>query len=212
MARRRTRPEKSIWSTPSTALDALKIMKPYTFVKHREYGQEADIFQNPVTGKGWHDERSQRDHYWKPALVRCGIKPRRAYCTRHTFCTVALMAGVVPAYIAQQAGHDLKMLEAYAKWLPGDDGGRERDSLRAAMRANSSPILPQPLEPRNEIAGKSLISQDLPASRVGSRDWTRTSRPRLGRTPLQPPAICAGSALQHPAGWHERDRRAFHVM
>ena len=163
------------------AIEALMIMKSYTFGKRREDGEEADIFQNPVTGKGWHDERSQRDHYWKPALERCGIKPRRAYSTRHTFCTTALMAGVAPAYIAQQAGHDLKMLlEVYAKWIPGGDGGRERDRLRAAMRTESSPILPQSPEPRNEKPGKSLIVKDLPGffpTIFGRRDWTRTNDP-----------------------------------
>ena len=38
--------------------------------------------------------RGQRDTYWKPSLRRCGIRQRRAYCTRHTYATVALMGGV----------------------------------------------------------------------------------------------------------------------
>ena len=52
-------------------------------------------------------------------LMRLGIRWRRPYCTRHTYCTAALMAGVNPAYIAAQAGHSVKMLlEVYARWLP----------------------------------------------------------------------------------------------
>jgi integrase len=78
--------------------------KQYTYLK------SDFIFQNPVTGEPWHDERSQRDHYWQPALKRLGIRMRRAYSTRHTYCTVALMHGVNPAYIALQAGHSVKML------------------------------------------------------------------------------------------------------
>jgi hypothetical protein len=27
------------------------------------YMKRAEIFENPVTGRPWHDERSQRDHY-----------------------------------------------------------------------------------------------------------------------------------------------------
>lgn len=59
-----------------------------------------EIFINPVTGNPWHDERSQRDHYWRPALQALGIRERRAYCTRHTYAATALMGGVKPAYIA----------------------------------------------------------------------------------------------------------------
>jgi len=39
------------------AIEALTAMKSFTMMKRD------DIFENPVTGKAWHDERSQRDHY-----------------------------------------------------------------------------------------------------------------------------------------------------
>ncbi len=114
---------------------ALQAMKPYTFMKRDDAGQPVDVFENPVTGKPWHDERSQRDHYWKPALKRLGIRERRAYCTRHTYCTAALMAGLPPAYIAAQAGHSVKMLlDVYARWIPGADTGA-RDRLAAALQS-----------------------------------------------------------------------------
>lgn len=124
----------------SRALEALEVMKPYTFMKKTEDGGAAYIFENPVTGKPWHDERSQRDHYWTPTLKRLGIRHRRAYNTRHTFATAALMAGVNPAYIARQLGHaNTKMLfEKYAKWIDGADKDRERRALNAAMGGNSS--------------------------------------------------------------------------
>lgn len=151
------------------ALDAVLAMKAYTFNEHDSKRFEANIFENPVTGRPWHDERSQRDHYWKPSLARCGIRSRRAYATRHTFCTSALMAGVNPAYIAAQAGHSLKMLlEVYAKWIPGGDGGSERDRLRAALAGNSSPILPQTLAPRNDEAPP---SEGKTRPNIGRRDW-----------------------------------------
>lgn len=118
------------------AMAALHAMKPFTFMKRDEGGEPADIFENPVTKRAWHDERSQRDHYWKPVLRALGIRDRRAYCTRHTFCTIGLMGGVRPAYIAQQAGHSVKMLlEVYARWIPGADAGAERRIMEAAQSA-----------------------------------------------------------------------------
>jgi integrase len=112
------------------AMDALKAMAPYTFLKRDEDGDAVDVFENPVTGRSWHDERSQREHYWHPTLKRLGIRRRRPYCTRHTYCTVALMAGIKPAYIASQAGHSIKMLlEVYARLIPANDGGTERASF-----------------------------------------------------------------------------------
>lgn len=114
----------------SRALAALERMKPYTFLKS-DY-----VFENPVTGQPWHDERSQRDHYWKPTLKRTGIRARRQYQTRHTFATIALMGGVNPTYISRQLGHkNAKMLfDVYAKWIDMADKGRERAKVEAAVR------------------------------------------------------------------------------
>lgn len=67
-------------------------------------------------------------------LVAIGIRRRRAYATRHTYCTSLLMAGVQPAYIAAQAGHSVKvLLEVYSRWLPGADGGRQKALMEAVF-------------------------------------------------------------------------------
>jgi integrase len=125
------------------AIDALKALRPFTELKRDDAGQPVDLFENPVTGRPWHDERSQRDHYWTPTLRRLGIRQRRAYCTRHTYCTAALMAGVAPAYIAAQAGHSTQMLhQVYSRWIPGADGGSQRRLLAQAM-AGFAPESPQ---------------------------------------------------------------------
>lgn len=175
------------------ALEALELMRPYTFGKrvHRvgkdRHDASAEIFERPAFhpepsdsschpgiparsrglcndcyqrwwreqkaagikierlphsgGRGkpspegpWQDERSQRETYWKPALLKLGIRYRRAYGTRATYCTIALLAGIPPAYIAYQAGHDLKtLLKDYARWIPGGDGGRVRDAMDKAF-------------------------------------------------------------------------------
>ncbi|MFT3815228.1 MAG: tyrosine-type recombinase/integrase [Acidovorax sp.] len=121
------------------ALAALEVMKPWTTVgatdeKDRDLGRH--IFENPVTNRPWHDERSQREHYWTPALRRLGIRRRRSYQTRHTYAANALAAGVNPAYIARQMGHkNAQMLfSVYAKWIDGADRGREKAKLEAALR------------------------------------------------------------------------------
>jgi integrase len=124
------------------------------------------IFGNPVTGQPWHDERSQRDHYWKPTLKRLGIRMRRAYQTRHTYATTALMAGVNPSYIARQMGHrSAKMLyTVYAKWIDGADRGREKAKMEAVLTTEFVPNLSQ----------ESKFSQST-EGKLGRRDWTRTN-------------------------------------
>lgn len=134
------------------ALQALQLMKPHTMMlKAEREGDDdtsADVFQNPVTGRPWHDERSQRDHYWKPTLKRLGIRWRRPYNTRHTFATAVLMTGAVtPAYLAGQLGHSVKMLlDRYARWLPENDKGAAKAALAKAMGADSSRIRPAAAE------------------------------------------------------------------
>jgi integrase len=139
----------------SKAMAALATMKKYTFLKRTEAGEPVDVFENPVTCQPWHDERSQRDHYWTPTLKRLGIRHRRAYNTRHTYATTALMAGVKPPYIANQLGHaNTKMLfEKYARWIEAADKGQERHALEAAMGQNSSQILPADSSVKNQKAG-----------------------------------------------------------
>lgn len=143
------------------ALEALRQMRPYTSLKS-EY-----IFEHPETEAPWHDERAQRDTYWKPCLRRLRIRQRRAYATRHTYATVALMGGVNAAYVAGQMGHSsTKMFfETYARWINGADKGVQRAAMQAAF-GNLPPVCPQ----EAQSSAKSLISLE----KTGRRDWIRT--------------------------------------
>lgn len=146
--------------TPQAA-EALRLMRPFTFMLRVERDKDddtsGDIFQRPSwqPAKGskggrpseaapWSNEREQRDTYWRPTLKRLAIRWRPPYNTRHTFATIALMGGVPPGYIADQLGHSVKMLlERYARWIPGGDGGSARAMLANAMGSSLSQVCPQ---------------------------------------------------------------------
>jgi integrase len=129
---------------PAPAAEALTVMKRYT-----DGDPAHDIFQNPRTQSPWHDERAQRDTYWRPALKACGIRPRRAYATRHTFATAALLGGMSPAAIANQLGHvNAQMVyTTYTRWIDIGSVQHRRAQLEAALGLQQapqiSPAIPQ---------------------------------------------------------------------
>lgn len=117
------------------ALAALKGMRAFTQAKG-EF-----VFENPVTGKPWHDNRSQLDNYWKPTIRRTKLRYRPAYNTRHTFATVLLMAEVNPVWIAQQLGHkDAKLLfSTYSKWINRADKKKQVNRANSAFQSQIGP-------------------------------------------------------------------------
>lgn len=120
----------------AVALQALRGMKPWTFMA----GPDTDVFQSPITGRPWYDDRSQRDNFWTPTMRRLGIRSRRAYATRHTYATAALVAGVNPAYIARQLGHKNSRLlfTTYSKWIDGADRGREKAKMEGLLQPSEA--------------------------------------------------------------------------
>lgn len=173
----KTDEERDVDLVPA-ALAALKAMKPFTFLK----GLDGDIFENPNTGEPWHDERSQRDTFWAPTLKRLGIRARRAYATRATYCSAALAARVAPGYVAQQAGHSVQQLHAkYARWIPGADGGAERERLSAAFSGiDISLETPRGKYEKTAPDTKSASANEYQGPGIGRRDWTRTHSRRKG--------------------------------
>lgn len=114
---------------PKRGMDTLRRLRKWTQLK--DHGH---VLENPVTERPWHDERSQRDHYWKPALKALKIRPRRASQTRSTYATMCLMAGMNPAKVATDLGHDVKMFfEAYATWINKADRGHEMAKFEAML-------------------------------------------------------------------------------
>lgn len=123
------------------ALRALTAMRPLTQLK-----KHGHVFEHPELrdeegnlGKPWHDERSQRDRYWKPSLTRCKVRYRTAYKTRATYVTMNIMEGANPAWVATQTGHSVAQIwRDYADWINAADRGRERRKLDEALKRRAA--------------------------------------------------------------------------
>ena len=120
------------------ALDALKRQKQHTFLK------DGYVFENPVTGEPYHEERPLRRAYWNPTLKVLGMRERAFYQTRHTFATLNLMAGANPMWVSQMLGHSTMtmLLTVYSKWINGADKGSEKGKIDALFTANAT-TMPQ---------------------------------------------------------------------
>jgi integrase len=117
----------------SRALAAIIRQKKFTFMKS-EY-----VFHNPVIGKQWNSEASQRRIYWNPTLKALGIRQRVQYQTRHTFATLNLMAGANPMWVARMLGHKTMqmVLNVYSKWIDGADKKKEINKIEAFFSEHS---------------------------------------------------------------------------
>jgi len=118
------------------ALAALERQKTHTFMKR----PDGPIFENPATGKPWHDLQVQRRRYFTPTLTALKIRHRDMYQSRHTFATLLLMGGVNPTYIAKQLGHaNTGMLfKVYGTWIEGADRGAEAAKANALLGQSST--------------------------------------------------------------------------
>jgi integrase len=113
----------------SRAMAAIIRQKKFTFMKS-EF-----VFHNPVTGKQWNSEASQRRIYWNPTLKAIGLRHRIQYQTRHTYATMNLMAEANPMWVARMMGHaSMQMLlTVYAKWIDGADKKKENNKMEAFL-------------------------------------------------------------------------------
>ena len=95
------------------------------------------VFLHPATGHHFFNEKPMRENWWKPTLKALKLRDRACYQTRHTFATMAIMAGANPGWISNQMGHgSLQMLfNVYGKWLNRSDNGRELAKFAAATQA-----------------------------------------------------------------------------
>ncbi len=79
------------------------------------------ICTQPSKGRLSINEPSVTIRPFKSALKALD-RERRQYGTRHTYATMSLMAGMDPAFIANQLGHSVEMLlSTHAKWISSSD-------------------------------------------------------------------------------------------
>ena len=88
------------------------------------------VFLDPVTGKQYNDDKPPRERYWRPVLTALGIRYRPPEQMRHTYITMAIMAGANPVWVARQAGNSPRVIfKHYAKWIEKADRSREADKV-----------------------------------------------------------------------------------
>jgi len=106
----------------SPALTALRAQKEHTFL------QGDEVFQNPHTRKRWTGDLALRARQWKTLCKRAGVRYRPPGQMRHTFASMALMAGEAPQWVAAQMGHTDWTFTArvYYRWIPRDAGDAGR--------------------------------------------------------------------------------------
>lgn len=98
--------------------------------------QGEHVFQNPSTGKAWHDDQTQGSA-WRAALRATKIRYRAPKECRDTSVTLALQSRADPVWVSKQHGHSFAvMMRDYAKWIPGADKGRNLAALNRMFTAN----------------------------------------------------------------------------
>ncbi len=65
-------------------------------------------------------------------MAALGLRYREPYQMRHTYATMAIMAGASPMYVARQMGNSPRIVfKHYARWIESADRGRERSKIDA---------------------------------------------------------------------------------
>lgn len=87
-----------------------------------------------ASGKPFNDDKPPREWYWRPVLKALGIRYRPPEQMRHTYITMAIMAGANPTWVARQAGNSPRVIfKHYAKWIDRADRSREAAKVNAFL-------------------------------------------------------------------------------
>lgn len=110
---------------------ALQRQKKQSFLRGEE------VFINPNTGSPLITNKPVR-MIWNLCLRQLGLRHRVSYQTRHTYCTLNLMAGANIMWVSKQMGHSTTQmtLTRYSKWLQMSDQVSETNKLDGFMRQN----------------------------------------------------------------------------
>ncbi|WP_122552768.1 tyrosine-type recombinase/integrase [Pseudomonas viridiflava] len=125
----------------SRALNALQMAKRVADLRRtqKRIHQNSPYVFPPTRTSEYLAQASLTDKFFKPTLKSLGIRGRRQYNCRHTYATMCLMAGINPAFIANQLGHSVQMLlSTYAKWLNSSNDWSEIDKLETILIGTKS--------------------------------------------------------------------------
>ena len=95
-----------------------RVYQAFLQQKSLNNGKSSFVFYNRDGGPL--DYRLVNKRVWHPILRFLGLKPRRAYQTRHTAATLWLSAGENPEWIARQLGHSTTemLFWVYSRYIP----------------------------------------------------------------------------------------------
>jgi integrase len=134
--RARVRHEEKETKTAKARYHELSARARVFIERHRAHTQlKGDaVFLDPVTGNLYNDDKPPRERYWRPTLAALGLRYREPYQMRHTYATMAIMAGASPIYVARQMGNSPRIVfKHYARWIESADRGRERAKIDAFL-------------------------------------------------------------------------------
>ena len=119
----------------SRALAALKRMKSHSFLRWEE------IFINPNTNTPFITNKAIR-LVWNACLKKLGVRHRVSYQTRHTFCTMNLMAGANVMWVSKQMGHSNTQMTLirYSAWIEQSDKASETTKLDAFVNQSGGKV------------------------------------------------------------------------
>ena len=95
-----------------------RVYQAFLQQKSLNNGKSSFVFYNRDGGPL--DYRLVNKRVWHPLLRFLGLKPRRAYQTRHTAATLWLSAGENPEWVARQLGHSTTemLFRVYSRYIP----------------------------------------------------------------------------------------------
>ena len=95
-----------------------RVYQAFLQQKSLNNGKSSFVFCNRDGGPL--DYRLVNKRVWHPLLRYLGLKPRRAYQTRHTAATLWLAAGENPEWVARQLGHSTTemLFRVYSRYIP----------------------------------------------------------------------------------------------
>lgn len=126
----------------SRALHAIEqaelVAQQRTRQSRRKHPQSAFVFP-PTKNFEFIQQASVTDKHFQAALDELNIRARRQYNCRHTYATMCLMAGMNPAFIANQLGHSVQMLlSTYARWINSSTDWSELGKLESKLIGTKS--------------------------------------------------------------------------